>query len=233
MTIPYGFPEGESSIQLKLVFSDENRAYPDKIEYDIILKSSLLDSVKKSKDVIVRILLVVIVCATIAVFVLDFRYYTGVSVAESYSVVRKDVDAAVSGGKRRPVAMKVKGQNDQVIGNRNIHLFSEGTVKSVGGRSASFLIFLYRIPGIIANLEFDGENYIFTPVNSEYFPEINGNSLINPLDREIKVVTDKGFAITILFQEYISKLEKINSIMKLTEHKGMTEERKNLLSQHS
>lgn len=233
MTIPYGFPEGESSIQLKLVFSDENRAYPDNAEYDIILKSSLLDSVKKSKDVIIRILLVVIVCAAIAVFVLVFRYYTGVSVAESYSVVRKDVDAAVSGGKRRPVAMKVKGQNDQVIGNRNIHLFSEGTVKSVGGRSASFLIFLYRIPGIIANLEFDGENYILTPVNSEYFPEINGNSLTNPLDREIKVVTDKGFTITILFQEYVSKLEKINSIMKLTEHKGMTEERKNLLRQHS
>ena len=192
-------------------------------------KNSFKDS-EKSKSHILLISIIIIILVIIILFFLITKYYSGASVRESYKVVRNDIDIKgidQEGDKsekisRRPIIMKVANQNDQVVGtSRNIHPFKTGTVKSIGGGNSTYLIFLYKIHGTIASLKFDGENYIFTPLRPEFFPEIGDKEINNPLEKNIKIKTEKNHILSIRFWEYISPLEKINSIMKLTEHRGI------------
>ena len=169
------------------------------------------------------LLLFIVILIIILIFILIFKFYSGSSVKKSYNVVRNDVDQEGNksdNSNRRSIIMKVAGQNDQIVGtNRNIHLFKSGAVKSVGGGNCAYLIFLYKIPGTIASLKFDGDKYIFTPIRTEFFPDV-ANEIDNPLGQDIKIITEKQHKITIKFWEYISPLEKINSIMHLTEHRS-------------
>ncbi|MCL2294759.1 MAG: hypothetical protein FWC36_07835, partial [Spirochaetes bacterium] len=175
------------------------------------------------------ILLLLAILLIIIAFILTTRYYSRLSVRESYNVVRNDIDSRgidkygnrSDSANRRPIIMKVANQNDQVVGiSRNIHRFKTGTVKSIGGGNSSFLIFLYKIPGAIASLKFDGTKYIFTPLRPEFFPAIEDSEVENPLDQDIKIKTEKFQMLSVKFSEYISPLEKINSTLKLTEKRS-------------
>ncbi|MCP5514298.1 MAG: VWA domain-containing protein [Spirochaetales bacterium] len=229
LTLPYDFSTGETKIKLDLEFTDDNRAFPASAEIYLNLKSSIFDLIIKARSYIFKIFIILLIIITIGFFILFLRYYLGVSVSESYKVVKKDIETSIKEGTRRPVVMKVEGQNDNLIGNRNIHSFKNGTIKTIGGGSSSYLIFLYKIKGSIAELRLENDKYLFNPVDSFYFPETGENVINDALNRKIKIKTDKGHIIFIKFMEYISPLEKINSIMHLTDHRGIPEERKTWL----
>ncbi|MCL2480860.1 MAG: hypothetical protein FWF38_04020 [Spirochaetaceae bacterium] len=195
-----------------------------------IVTGSASDNTKKSKNNILLISIIIIILLIIIIFLMIIRYYSRSSVKESYNIVRNDIDIKdvdkegnnSDNINRRPIIMKVANQNDQIVGtSRNIHPFKSGAVKSVGGGNSSYLIFLYKIPGTIASLKFDGEKYIFTPLRPEFFPENGDKEIENPLEKNIKIKTEKQHILSIKFWEYISPLEKINSIMHLTEHRGV------------
>ncbi|MDX9800624.1 MAG: VWA domain-containing protein [Spirochaetia bacterium] len=230
LILPYDFATGESKIKIDLIFSDDNRAFPDSAELQFLLRSSVFDLIIKARSYILKTILVLFIIASIVFFIFILRYYMGLSVRESYKVVKKDIETAVKDGKHRPVVMKVEGQNDNLIGNRNIHSFQNGTIKTIGGGSSSYLIFLYKIKGIIAELRLENDKYCFKPAEAIYFPETGNKEIVDVLGYKIKVKTDKGHILNIIFKEYISPLEKINSIMHLTDKRGMPEERKIWLS---
>ena len=70
----------------------------------------------------------------------------------------------------------------------------------------------------------ENDKYSLKPVEAVYFPETGGNVINDALNVKIKIKTDKGHIINIRFMEYISPLEKINSIMHLTDHRGFPED---------
>ncbi len=230
LTLPYGFSTGKTKLKIDLEFTDDNRAFPASAEIELNLKSSVFDMIIKARSYIFKIFFILLIILTIGFFILFLRYYMGVSVSESYKVVKKDIETSIKEGARRPVVMKVEGQNDNLIGNRNVHSFKNGTIKTIGGGSSSYLIFLYRIKGTIAELRLEDDKYSFKPVETLYFPETGGSVINDALNVKIKIKTDKGHIINIRFMEYISPLEKINSIMHLTDHRGFPEERKTWLN---
>ncbi|MCL2704900.1 MAG: VWA domain-containing protein [Spirochaetaceae bacterium] len=213
----------------KITSTDFNNSSEEKVT-TIQTSSGTSDNTKKNKNNILLLSILGIILLIIIIFVLITRYYSRASVKESYNVVRNDIDikgvdqegSKSDNSNRRSIIMKVTNQNDQIVGtSRNIHPFKIGAVKSVGGGNSSYLIFLYKLPGTIASLKFDGDKYIFTPLRPEFFPEIGDKEIENPLDKIIKIKTEKQHILTIKFGEYISPLEKINSIMHLTEHRGV------------
>ncbi len=228
LSLPKELQPGESKLMIELVFSDDNRAFPTNFIIAATIEDSFFNKIiTKAKDNILKIVIVLVIIVVIIIFALVLKYLLGLSVTESYNVVRKDIDKeGIDSGGRRPIIMKTAGQNDKLIGKRNIHIFKDGTVRSVGGGNSSYLIFLYKLPGVIASLKFDGSRYIFTPIKPQFFPEIGDKEFENPLNTDIKIITEKKQALSIKFMEYISPLEKINSIMKLTEQRGIPEQQR-------
>ena len=144
-----------------------------------------------------------------------------VSVKDSYKVIKKDFEEMVSDKNLRPVALKVIGQNDSRIGSRNIHSFNDKAVKTIGGGHSSYLIFLYKIKPHIAEITHEENKYFLKIVEKEYFPLIKDEISEVKMNEIFKIKTEKNMLIECFFYEYISPLEKINTIMKLTDHRGL------------
>ncbi len=113
-------------------------------------------------------------------------------------------------GKSEQIEMRIHTQNPK-IGIRNIHQISRDNYKTVGGGKSTFLIFFIKFPSHIAELHWDGKDYTFVPVRTDFFPELKG-PVKKCLNKDILALSKKGHRIIINFNEYISPLDKINSI---------------------
>ena len=111
----------------------------------------------------------------------------------------------------RPVILKVIDQNPY-IGTRNIHPVPPGSSKSVGGDGSTFLIYYLPVPRRIGSIRNDGKQYVFIPRRPQYFATLD-KPLPDCLGREIVALTKRGQRVRLVFQEYVSPLEKINSLM--------------------
>ena len=224
-TEPRAATREEARTRTRATTREETRTEPRAAAAREDGRSSFLDIFSWLNNPLLLFILFTVLLIVIS-FILIIKYFSRASVRESYSVVRNDIDRAGQKGEddsnRRAIIMKVAGQNDMTVGtSRNIHKFRTGTVKSIGGANSAYLIFLYKIPGTIASLKFDGDKYIFTPLKPELFPYIGDREIDNPLDQNIKIIIDKKYPLSIKFSEYISPLEKINALMKLTERSGL------------
>jgi hypothetical protein len=114
-------------------------------------------------------------------------------------------------GGRRPIVLRVLEQNPY-IGTRNIHEVAPGRAKSVGGDGSVFLIYYLPMPRAIGIIRNDGGRYIFIPRKPQYFAALD-KPLVDCLDTEIVALTTRGQRVRLVFREYISPLEKINSLM--------------------
>ncbi len=123
------------------------------------------------------------------------------------------VEPAAS-GLPRMIEMRVSEQNSHV-GFRNIHRIPEGASRTIGGGFSAYLIFLVPVPGRIAEIRNDGGTYTFTPLRVELFPGIKG-SVRDCLGVEIPMVTPKGLRFTLRFRPWISPLDEINALMRLS-----------------
>lgn len=109
------------------------------------------------------------------------------------------------------IEMRVSFQNPH-IGFRNIHRVKENKILSIGGGLSQFLIFLIPMPPHIAELYKENGNYIFNPVQKEYFPDLKG-PVADCLNKEIPVVSRHGYRSIIVFREYISPLAQLHGLL--------------------
>jgi hypothetical protein len=113
---------------------------------------------------------------------------------------------------RRPIVLRVVEQNPY-IGARNIHEVPPGRSKSVGGNGSAFLIYYLSVPRRIGLLRNDGGRYTFVPLKRQYFASLD-KPLPDCLEREIVALSARGQRLRLVFHEYVSPLEKINSLMR-------------------
>jgi hypothetical protein len=114
----------------------------------------------------------------------------------------------------RMIEMRVSEQNSH-IGFRNIHRIPEGGSRGIGGGFSTYLIFLVPLPRRIAEIRNDGSGYTFIPLRQEFFPALSG-PVKNCLGVDIPMVTPKGLGFKIRFRAWISPLEEINALMRLS-----------------
>ncbi len=118
------------------------------------------------------------------------------------------------------VEMTVMNQNRH-IGQRNIHIIKNGTQRSVGGAGSEyFLIFIIQTGKRIAELIMEEDVVKFVPRNKDFFPDFNGDVLEDCLSKPIKVVNRDGVETEIVFNLWISPVEKLNRVMHMLDSKG-------------
>ncbi len=113
---------------------------------------------------------------------------------------------------RSMLSLWVKDQNTN-IGKRNVHLMKAGATLSLGGGHSDFLIFLVPLPHRIADLFFDGEKCSLVVRKSAYFPDLTGGMLEDCVGKEITVVSDKGYVLTIRIDTFEDPLVKLNKFL--------------------
>ncbi len=119
------------------------------------------------------------------------------------------------------IEMIVKNQNRQV-GHRNIHIIGEAHPLSVGGAGSEyFLIFIIATGKRIGEIVMEEGIVSFVPKSEDFFPDLKGNKLTNCLSIPIKVINNNGIETSIIFNEWISPVERLNRIMHLLDKSGL------------
>jgi hypothetical protein len=117
------------------------------------------------------------------------------------------------------IELKVDEQNPH-IGLRNVHSVRAGAVKSVGGGSSDFLVFLVPVPRHVADLHFDGEKLAFVPRRPEFFPELAG-PVEDCIGKEISMVSSSGYPLTLRFEAYEEPEKSINRLLHCIDMPGL------------
>lgn len=113
---------------------------------------------------------------------------------------------------RQMLSLWVKDQNTN-IGRRNVHLMKAGATLSLGGGHSDFLVFLVPLPHRIADIFFDGEKCSLIVRKPAYFPELAGGLLEDCVGKDITVVSDKGYVLTIRIDTFEDPLIKLNKFL--------------------
>ena len=117
-------------------------------------------------------------------------------------------------GLPRMIEMRVSEQNSR-IGFRNIHRIPVGSSRGIGGGFSPYLVFIAALPRRVAEIRNDGGKYSFVPLRSEFFPALAG-PVEDCMGVDIPMVTAKGRNLTLRFHQWISPLEEINALMRLS-----------------
>ena len=104
-------------------------------------------------------------------------------------------------------------EQNTAIGRRNIHALKRGSNYSVGGGNSDFLIFLVPFPANIGQLHFDGTNCTFTPLKSEYFPDINSTPVSECIGKTIRILSKKNYEVFFHFEPYKDPLIEMNKML--------------------
>ncbi|NOY10394.1 MAG: VWA domain-containing protein [Spirochaetes bacterium] len=208
MHLPARVPAGNQTARIKFFFNNDLRISPK--EGNITFNYTGTRGISFNTQILLYILYTIFGIVIIYLFIRLFIYLknriSDLSFSEYSEYVKVSHNTA-----SRPIEMRVSFQNPY-IGFRNIHSITPGSSKSIGGGSSSYLIFLVPVPrkiGIIKNT--DG-HYVFIPLIKEFFP-FTDNKIVDCLNRNIQVESEKGYKMNIIFKEYISQLEKINQLM--------------------
>ncbi len=217
---PVSLGQGENILEISLVFEDDLKVAPNRGVLHFYLKKTREQGRESNLSFLLTLFLIVIIAAVVLVlfFIVKNILRRSSSVAGSHARIRYETATAVPGSGHTPIELFVSGQNKQ-IGLRNVQFMSSGSKKGFGGKGSRFIIFLLDFPQNIGEISCEGETFTFNPLHSEYFPE-NEAVVENCLDRGITVRSKKGREIRIVFRKYISRLEKINKIMHLTDKPG-------------
>ncbi|MCL1928597.1 MAG: VWA domain-containing protein [Treponema sp.] len=104
-------------------------------------------------------------------------------------------------------------EQNTAIGRRNIHAMKKGATYTVGGGNSDFLIFLVHFPANIGRLYFDGTNCTFTPLKSEYFPDIGSAPIVECIGKPIRVISRKNYEVFFHFEPYKDPLVEMNQLL--------------------
>ena len=213
VALPAATKPGEIELELVAGFSDDLRIYPRTGTTRILLRGgeasrispTILAYIGASIGALVLLALVVISARS-----LIQKTFTA---AGNAPVVR----GSISMPGDRAIEMYVEGQNSN-IGLRNVHTMRDGGARSIGGGLSAFLIYLYPFPMKIAEIRKRDSRYLFYSLKSEYCGSTS--TIEDCLDKDITLISAKGRVVRIRFRRYVSALEKVNRIMRLTEEPG-------------
>jgi hypothetical protein len=104
-------------------------------------------------------------------------------------------------------------EQNTAIGRRNIHALKQGATYSVGGGNSDFLIFLVKFPANIGRLAFNGTNCTFTPLRSEYFPDIGSSPVTECIGKTIRVISKMNYEVFFHFEPYRDPLLVMNELL--------------------
>ncbi len=207
--LPENFLEGKHTLFLKLLFKNNERILPDKGEIEIIYKKGF--SINSLQFDSIYLVYLLIAAGIILVFLLLIRLFLFLKnrvIESNFEVIMHTTSA----NQKSPlIEMRVSFQNPH-IGFRNIHTIPPGKSRTIGGGNSDYLIFLVYFPPKIALIQNRNDNYILKPLRPEFFPEID-DQIEDCLHKDIRVISPKGFELTLCFREYISPLEEINRLM--------------------
>lgn len=242
LKLPDDTKKGSYNTDIEFIFNDSYRAYPrnGKLSYFYDPEISSINYVINTRFIL-YIILGIIVLLILAYILLGIYKYFNMS-DHSYERYNKSTDTKKSDISKTPkiltrhkninkknikgqiaIEMVVKNQNRQ-IGHRNIHSIGESHPLSVGGAGSEyFLIFIIATGKRIGEIVMENGIVSFIPKDKDFFPELNGNKFINCLSIPIKIVNKKGIETYIIFNEWISPVERLNRIMHLLDNKGMPE----------
>ncbi len=238
LQLPENFKNGFYNSEIELIFKDSFRAYPRKglLEFNF-------DSINKNyfSGINTRMILytaLVLFFLVIMIFIIIKIVGSMHSASESsFSTPRKDdlqrttfiksgSKKSIKGNirKKNPgdivVEMTVLNQNRH-IGQRNIHILSNGFHRSVGGAGSEyFLIFIIPTGKRIAELIMEDGIVKFIPKAKEFFPDLKKVYLEDCLSVPIRVINMDGVETCIEFNEWISPVDKLNRVMHLLDLKG-------------
>lgn len=212
--LPEGMSEGEHTFTLVPEFESDLRFSPNEIEVHVNVtpKKFSLPDIAAWKYVLIIIL--VILFGFFVFFILRKMQLTVDSLFKRGSDY---VHTKLSKG--TAIELVVEGQNTQ-IGLRNVHSVSAGTRLCVGGDGSPFVIFLYPFPRCIGELTGSDEDFTFYPRRKEFFPEDMEPEVPGCLQKKITAVAANGKKVRFYFRKYISPLDRINKIMRLTKTPG-------------
>jgi hypothetical protein len=110
------------------------------------------------------------------------------------------------------LSLFVEDQNT-AIGRRNIHAARSGSTFTLGGGKSDFLVFLVPFPPNIAEVHYDGNECMFIPKRPEFFPELGSKTLANCIGKEIHLVSERKYKITIKIGVYEDPLESLHRLL--------------------
>jgi hypothetical protein len=131
-------------------------------------------------------------------------------VASAKTAVREE--APVSHDGLLMLSLFVEDQNT-AIGRRNRHTVKTGYSYTIGGGKSDFLIFLVPIPPHIAEVRFDGQQCTFIPRRPQFFPDLGSRSLTNCTGKDIRLVSEKNYELTIRIERYEDPLKSLNRLL--------------------
>ena len=99
------------------------------------------------------------------------------------------------------------------IGRRNIHALKKGASYTVGGGNSDFKIFLVHFPPNIGRFTFDGTNGTFTPLRSEFFPDIGSSRVTECIGKTIRLLSKKNYEVFFRFEPYKDPLILMNQLL--------------------
>ena len=238
INIPENWEKGRYDSAVELVFNDAFRAYPRKGFLKFNYDPKLPGIGQKFNTRLLLYILIGIVLLIALVYIL-VKAFSSLSLSPSHGgkqskseskyfestrgVKTKNRHKEISKLKKPgqiAIEMVVKNQNRQ-IGHRNIHLVGKDHPRSVGGAGSEyFLIFIIPTGKRIGEIVLENGTITFIPRTKEFFPDFRGEKLKNCLSKPIRVVNKDGIETTIIFNEWISPVDRLNRIMHLLDNRG-------------
>ncbi len=228
--LPANLEQGHKRLPLTLIFEGDTRIISSKGE--LIFTYSKESGLQFRELLFYYLLPALGIAILIVIVLLIISFIRKKSYEEKFVKVVDDTQAPVTTVIREPKKIKTTGEKigqeysdvsfpiemfvelqKRHIGLRNIHKIHKSKSLSVGGGHSSYLIFLVPVPSRIAEINFDGRTFTFTPLKKEFFPHIAG-PIKNCLEMEIPAVSAKGYELSLSFHRYISPLEQINALMR-------------------
>ncbi len=220
VVLPADLTAGRHELPVTLEFPGDIRIYPTSGTLSFNYKGDALGSITQNSAnylVFVIIAFIVALIAIVLFVVIKLRVFE-----KLFTDILRPSGARGDRVGRGPesyedlLEMRVAFQNPHV-GFRNIHRIEEGKAATVGGGLSTFLIFLIPIPAHIAEVTKDGDDYVFTPLKEEFFPE-QQDPLPNCLEKDIHIVSKHGYRSVIRFHKYVSPLTQLNNLLHSVQH---------------
>jgi hypothetical protein len=113
-----------------------------------------------------------------------------------------------------PFMLKLFVEDQNIlIGKRNTHLIKPGFSYTVGGGRSDFLIFLVSVPPRIGEVKYESSGCTFYPRKPRYFPDIGHDPVPDCIGKTIRIVSDRGYELSIRLEPYEDPLLELNRLM--------------------
>ena len=221
--LPEDLEEGENILETEYILTGDSYIFPVRTELSVNFSVPRSSFFSKALKILLMVLAVIFSVGIIISLVIFMRRFIEGTLHADFNF-RQDKNqekakTAILAGKneKKIIEMAVEGQNPY-SGFRNLSTMTPGTIRTVGGKNTAYSIIIIKIPETIAELTYDGTVFNLKPIKSEYFD--SPETIIDCLNRPIKVKDRNSRSVSIVFKEWESPADRINRLMHQTDKPG-------------